>query len=57
MGTLLGLMHSAPSSELQLKTDILRVTTHEFTSQSELFYLAISSDVSFGKSPEWLSSE
>ncbi|XP_035514187.1 WD repeat and FYVE domain-containing protein 3 [Morone saxatilis] len=26
MGTLLGLMHSAPSSELQLKTDILRVT-------------------------------
>lgn len=28
MGTLLGLMHSAPSSELQLKTDILRVTTH-----------------------------
>ncbi|KAG7214331.1 hypothetical protein INR49_023148 [Caranx melampygus] len=24
MGTLLGLMHSAPSSELQLKTDILR---------------------------------
>lgn len=25
MGTLLGLMHSAPSSELQLKTDILRV--------------------------------
>lgn len=35
MGTLLGLMHSAPSSELQLKTDILRVTTHEFTSQSK----------------------
>lgn len=28
MGTLLGLMHSAPSSELQLKTDILRVTAH-----------------------------
>lgn len=28
MGTLLGLMHSAPSSELQLKTDILRVRTH-----------------------------
>lgn len=26
MGTLLGLMHSAPPSELQLKTDILRVT-------------------------------
>ncbi len=25
MGTLLGLMHSAPSTELQLKTDILRV--------------------------------
>uniref|UniRef100_A0A672QYT0 WD repeat and FYVE domain containing 3 n=1 Tax=Sinocyclocheilus grahami TaxID=75366 RepID=A0A672QYT0_SINGR len=25
MGTLLGLMHSAPSAELQLKTDILRV--------------------------------
>lgn len=25
MGTLLGLMHSAPPSELQLKTDILRV--------------------------------
>lgn len=29
MGTLLGLMHSAPSTELQLKTDILRVSnTH-----------------------------
>lgn len=28
MGTLLGLMHSAPSSELQLKTDILRVGAH-----------------------------
>lgn len=26
MGTLLGLMHSAPSTELQLKTDVLRVT-------------------------------
>lgn len=25
MGTLLGLMHSAPPTELQLKTDILRV--------------------------------
>lgn len=26
MGTLLGLMHSAPPTELQLKTDILRVS-------------------------------
>lgn len=26
MGTLLGLMHSAPTTELQLKTDILRVS-------------------------------
>ncbi|MEQ2212284.1 WD repeat and FYVE domain-containing protein 3, partial [Xenoophorus captivus] len=31
MGTLLGLMHSAPSSELQLKTDILRVETQTQT--------------------------
>lgn len=31
MGTLLGLMHSAPSSELQLKTDILRVRVHANT--------------------------
>lgn len=31
MGTLLGLMHSAPSTELQLKTDVLRVCTHTHT--------------------------
>lgn len=29
MGTLLGLMHSAPPTELQLKTDILRVSMKE----------------------------
>lgn len=33
MGTLLGLMHSAPSAELQLKTDILRVRTHAHTNK------------------------
>lgn len=31
MGTLLGLMHSAPSTELQLKTDVLRVRARAHT--------------------------
>ena len=37
MGTLLGLMHSAPSTELQLKTDVLRVRTHAHTHSEVTF--------------------
>lgn len=36
MGTLLGLMHSAPPTELQLKTDILRVHVTNTTASSLL---------------------
>ena len=48
MGTLLGLMHSAPSSELQLKTDILRVTTRAHTASLHRSNLCLNISVRHG---------
>lgn len=41
MGTLLGLMHSAPSTELQLKTDVLRVTLLKLLFFSSYYLLEV----------------
>lgn len=45
MGTLLGLMHSAPSTELQLKTDVLRVCTHTQTHTRTHTHMALLTEV------------